>query len=1033
MNSTIPSSPLAAIVESSRLIVSTLDRDEVFRRILQAARELSLADSISIMLLDERRDYLYICAALGLEPHECAAFRLGFGQGVAGWVVAHGEPVHLVEPSTDARYVNRPGVRDLSNLLSLPLWSGDQTVGVLNLSYFDRYALFASDVVQTLEIFASHAAIAITNAATAARLRTIAQRERLLNLCNEALRSPQRAAELVQQVIAELATALVLDACLVVRGSGTALEYIVAWPGDAALDATWWPPIGDTLGIDRRADAVELYVALVADGRTLGWLRLISRRVDRHWSDEDLALIRAVADQVAAIQINATLIDREQRTRELSAIIARLLAAHHSELDREALLNQMLDQLAGSIAYDMAAIFLYRDDDYAYLVALRGAPRPDEPAIIYIGPGSLAARLFAAGGNAYLPDVEDEPAWQRLTHTNRVRSWIGVALRVDGRIIGMISLSKPQPATFSEEDVYLAQSFADQLSMGVYHAQLLHEARQRAAQLQVLQRFSMQLSAMQSVVQLLDEAARLLHETFGYYQVMLGLVVGDDVHLLAACGKIKRAEDLGVLRIHSTQLGLTGWAVRQRTVVLVNNVVADARFLPNDLLRDTAAELVVPMISSGRVLGLISVESNIVGAFDQSDRHLLEALAAQIAVALENIQRHEELRRINEQLAQSERLRALGELASGVAHDFNNLLASILGHTQLLLLDETRSDIRESLGIIERAALDGAATVRRLQDFAQTYRSTPGERVDINRLIEESLAITRPRWRDGLQSKGIQIVIQRQFGRVPPMLGDGPALRDMVTNLILNAIDAMPQGGTLHVRTSLKPDESAGVAALIEVSDTGVGIPDDIRDRIFDPFFTTKGQRGTGMGLAMVYGIVQRHRGRIAVESALSQGTSFQIALPLVAVSTPTLALTPPPGDYERLRVLVVDDEETVRSALVSWLRRWGNQVVEANSGEAALVLLESAQFDLLCTDLGMPGMSGWDLIARAHQIDAQLPVVLITGWGEQITLAEARAHGVTELLVKPFDGVRLRQAVITAQAIHRAQMKDELGAVGCS
>jgi signal transduction histidine kinase/CheY-like chemotaxis protein len=1013
MNVSPSSSPLATIVALSRLIVSTLDRDEVFRRILQAAHELSMADSISIMLLNEQRTFLQIHAALGLSSQEMAAFQLAYGEGIAGWVVAHGEAVHVVEPRADTRYLPRPRVRDLSNLLALPLWSGDQTVGVLNLSYYNRYELFAADVVQLLEIFAGHAAIAITNAATAARLQTIARRERLLNLCNEALRTPARANEIVQQVVAELATALDLAACLVLRTGGAATDYLVVWPPERFPGLQWHPaPPAIEEGRTESVGAGEVQLRLMSEDREIGLLRAFSARIERKWTQEEVALLRAVADQIAAIQINTALIAREQHGRELGDAIARLLAPHHAGLSRESLLNQVLDQLAHVVSYDMAALFQYRDDDYAYLVALRGAPRPAEPAIIAVGPGSLSARLFASGECAYLPDVDREPDWQRLRHANRVRAWIGVPLRVNARTIGLLSLSKPAPDSFAAEDVYLAQSIGSQLSMGFYHAQLLHEAQQRAAQLQVLYSFSMQLNAILTTEELLNEAARLLHEHFGYYQVMLGLVVNETIQLLAVRGKINRAEEFGSIPMDSVPGGLTGWAVRERQIVLVNNVKNDPRFLMSELLRETAAELVVPILSAGRAIGVINVESNVLGAFDHTDCHLLAALAAQIAVALENIQRHSELQQVNEQLSQSERLRALGELASGVAHDFNNLLTSILGHTQLLLLDEARSDIRESLGIIERAALDGAATVRRLQDFAQTHRSTPLEPVDINSLVEESLAITRPHWRDAVQSKGIYIAIKRHYGCVPAMLGDGPSLREMVMNLILNAIAALPEGGTLELRTNTIEDEHGAAAVQIEVQDSGVGIPDSIRARIFDPFFTTKGQRGTGMGLAMVYGIVQRHRGTITVESAEHAGTTFSIMLPIVKASLTEPADAFPNRMQETLCILVVDDEEVVRTVIVNWLRRWGHEVIEASSGFDALALLATRSIDLLCTDLGMPEMSGWDLIARVKALDNGLPILLITGWGEQISLEEAQAHGVDDVLVKPFEGERLQQTV---------------------
>ena len=254
-----------------------------------------------------------------------------------------------------------------------------------------------------------------------------------------------------------------------------------------------------------------------------------------------------------------------------------------------------------------------------------------------------------------------------------------------------------------------------------------------------------------------------------------------------------------------------------------------------------------------------------------------------------------ELGAAQDQLVRTEKLRALGEMASGVAHDFNNLLASILGRAQLLLERVQDVKLRQWLKVIERAAMDGARTVRRLQDFTGIRRDQPAVDVDLNQVVQQVLETTESAWRqDRRRSGGAEIEVVTDLAEgLPPVAGDPAELREAFTNLVLNAVDAMPKGGTLTLRT-----RAADGQVEVEVRDTGTGIPEHIREKIFDPFFTTKGPKGTGLGLSMAYGILQRHNGRITVESEEGHGTIFRLLFPAavsgaVADAAPPLAAAP--------------------------------------------------------------------------------------------------------------------------------------------
>ena len=396
-----------------------------------------------------------------------------------------------------------------------------------------------------------------------------------------------------------------------------------------------------------------------------------------------------------------------------------------------------------------------------------------------------------------------------------------------------------------------------------------------------------------------------------------------------------------------------------------------------------------------------------------------EARAEAAAEQAEQARRHvEELshyigeqERIREQYAQIEKLSALGELASGVAHDFNNTLAGILGRAQLLLGTQDPDRIDAGLKLIIKTAKDGARTIKRIQDFARQRRDHDFRPVSVDQLLLDVREITRPRWKSRAESEGVHISLELQLGSDEArVMGDESELREVLVNLVFNAVDAMPQGGTLTLSTR----EAAGKVE-IAVADTGTGMAEEVRSRVFDPFFTTKGKAGMGLGLAVSYGIVRRHEGNFEVESELGRGTTFRIKLPAAtaaaepepAAEAPAIALVPQRTNVTRL--LVVDDEENVRELLADILESEGYQVELASSGREALDKFgDGAAFDALFTDLGMQGMSGWELAHAVRELNGKIPVAVVTGWGEAVGSSERLAARVDWVIAKPFDTAQI-------------------------
>ena len=371
-----------------------------------------------------------------------------------------------------------------------------------------------------------------------------------------------------------------------------------------------------------------------------------------------------------------------------------------------------------------------------------------------------------------------------------------------------------------------------------------------------------------------------------------------------------------------------------------------------------------------------------------------------------------ERRKMEEQLLQSEKLKSLGELAGGVAHNFNNILAVILGRTQLLRRStetapgkqERRrltSELRKSLEIIEKASLDGADTVRRIQEFSRERNDDKKFTViDVNEVIEHTLEFTKVRWHDEAGSKGIKIPIEKELTPLPPVLGSASELREVFINLINNAFDAMPQGGKISIRTFT---DDGHVVSVVE--DTGVGIPRDSLDKIFDPFFTSKGAQFTGLGLSSSYGIINGHHGTITADSIEGKGTRFTITLPVLEKERceEENKIEPPAGEMEKAKILVIDDEEDVRELISDILTDGGHEVEIAADGINGLELFKEKEFDLVFTDLGMPGMSGWQVARAIKDMSGKIPVGVISGWDIVLEESEMKERGVDFVAHKPF------------------------------
>lgn len=358
-------------------------------------------------------------------------------------------------------------------------------------------------------------------------------------------------------------------------------------------------------------------------------------------------------------------------------------------------------------------------------------------------------------------------------------------------------------------------------------------------------------------------------------------------------------------------------------------------------------------------------------------------------------------------LIKAERLSALGEMASGVAHDFNNVLSAVLGRTQILRRKVTDPEVLRSLSIIEKAANDGAATIRRIQDFSRSTTDRAYETVDMAQAIQDCIQMTRSRWKDQAESLGLRYDFQTDFSGPLRVRGNPTELREVVTNLIMNSLDAMPEGG--QVRFEGRTEEEK---IIFTIQDNGIGMDEEVLKRVFDPFFSTKKGEGTGLGLSVAYGIILRHNGRIECSSTKDVGTVFRIELPLEAGEPQRLSATGPEtaaGSLRCLNILVVDDEAPIREIFREGLEPEGHKIFLAETGQAALEILKKEPIDLLFTDLSMPEMSGWEVAHQTKKISPDTVIVLTSGWGKDFNQKQLAQHGVSHVLPKPvpFDALQ--------------------------
>ena len=956
-----------------------------------------------------------------------------------------------------------------------------------------------------------------------------AQREAMTHRISQAIRYSLDSREIYQTAVRELGSYLKVDRCSLFMRNDRAkcatnvAEYHAEGVQPAAsnfalthlqslieaLDKTGVLPFSDAAKDQRIADLYQnilskanvksiMYAAIRIGDDVRAAFALSTTREVREWSETDIALAKAVADQTGIAIRQAELYQKAEATSMREALVDRLTMAIRASLSLSEVLSTATVELGRALVASRVHLFLHDSEEV-------GSPLEHE----FLGEG---VKSIKNRGVNY-----DDPIGRRLSsslqplivddalnyddtstglsdyvraHAQRfeIRSQINYPLVVKGQFRGVLCVHQTdRKRLWTEDEVSLVEALAERLSIAIAQAELFEMVSRgktewettfdamsdgififdRAGELKRVNRAGAAMEAVHPRLLLGRQCCDILKtsEEDEACVVEKALETGRSVNIEITPNRLKRPLLVTVEPVLDESNKAVAVVCTARDLSELRKVQAVARehqsLLTNIL--ESARESIYAVdpdsnfkwCNTATLKGLGYQRSNFIGRpllsmVYEPDRQLVKE---KLELALNGSPQTYEMRYFShdgqlryarvdnsplvvdgkttgvlgiarditeqkeerERAARADKLRALGQLASGVAHDFNNSLAAILGRAQLLRRQVQEPALIRNLDIIQTAAEDAAATVRRIQTFARKSPVTEFELVDVGGLLNDAVEITRTRWQNEARFRGLEYEVTLYTEAGHQAYGSASELREVFVNLIVNAVDAMPRGGRLVIRCHRKDNR-----LQLNFTDNGIGMPEDVRQKIFEPFFSTKGAHGTGLGLSVSYSIIERHAGSIKVVSEPGNGTTFTIDLPAAVAETPSDDLAARTTETSRLRILVVDDEQPVRETLAEMLVAVNHQVELAGSGQEAVEKMRTGDFDFVFSDLAMPEMDGWETARLIRKDWPNVRIVLVTGYGPATTPPAGEEKLVDAVIGKPFDfaqvGSTLRALTRTAE-----------------
>jgi signal transduction histidine kinase/CheY-like chemotaxis protein len=593
----------------------------------------------------------------------------------------------------------------------------------------------------------------------------------------------------------------------------------------------------------------------------------------------------------------------------------------------------------------------------------------------------------------------------------------------------LLALNRELEDRVGERTAQLQETNAGLTSEMELHERTGAKLRTQFERLNLLSQITRAIGERQDMQSIFQIVVRSLEDQLPADFVSICLYDPVEYALTVAHVGVKSAElsrDLGMRRHAHVAIDENGLSRCVRGELVYEPDIASVAFpFPERLAKQGLRSLVIaPLIAEKDVFGVLVVARFQACAFDSTECEFLRQLSDHAALAAHQAQLHarlqaayDDLRQTQQAILQQERLRALGQMASGIAHDINNAISPVALYTDSLI--ESEPDLsprtRNYLEIVKRVTNDITGTVGRLREFYREREpDSPHALVDLNSVAQQVVEFTRARWSDMPQERGIVIEARCELDPAAPhIMGVEHEIREALTNLVFNAVDALPHGGTIVVRTGSVERNSAKAGAtdtvqLLEVIDSGVGMDEAIRLRCMEPFFTTKGERGTGLGLASVYGVAGRHNADVEIDTAPGQGSTFRLTFPtpvepLAEPGEAPIRLAPAPP----MRLLVVDDDPFVLESMRAVLELDGHMITLASGGQEGIDAFQTAldgalPFEAIITDLGMPHIDGLQVARAIKQRAAEMPIILLTGWGRRMKTDDERAAHVDFFLSKP-------------------------------
>ncbi len=679
-------------------------------------------------------------------------------------------------------------------------------------------------------------------------------------------------------------------------------------------------------------------------------------------------------------------------------------------------LRQAAEQVLTAFACDVCAVAVCSPDDSSVVEKVYSAGAhelPNEETIRKVCEMMTARVLRKQEAVFGVSLAADDELSTMVSDIDIDGAFISVPLPTATGMVGSLTIIKLDQPPFVPEDAELLSSLGERAAMAIEHEKLYAEQEENVSRLRALLKATRVVGSILDADGILEAlTAEAMHITPCRCAAVLSYSSDENSLSIVASkssGKTARLKK-------GMSFSVKDSAIEEilETLQPSSCSAADEKKCPlKEALVEAGANcgLCLPIAMDGSV-EFLTLGHDGPRALSDAAIDILSELLAHASLSIKNARLYTalqtaygDLKKAQDAMVKAEKYRAIGELSAGVAHDFNNALSIILGRAQFLMSSIEDKKVLNGLKSIESASRDAANIVRRMQEFSRAVTQKPYSRVDISKLVHEVLDIVEPRWRKLAEVEGVQLKVVHKLEKVRPISGDASELREALTNILFNAIDAMPDGGKLSLRTGVR-----GQSVFIEVKDTGIGMPPEVQEKVFQPFFSTKAE-GMGLGLSLVYGTIKRHDGQIKIKSRPKKGTAVTLLFP-IDLSASEAREPAQPYLTRKAIILIVEDNPEVTRTLRQMLEGASHKVTAVTDGQEGIGKYQESKFDIVITDIGMPGLSGWEVSKAIKSYDPDARIIFITAWGTQLDPERIKESGASLVIQKPFEKSRILSAI---------------------